>query len=271
MTGATDGVIRLLMTPSIEAIKKSLPFPTLQPFIYYLEDHQGYVNCLHFSSSGTQFITGSWDGTVRLWYFCGAKWESRVFDTYSDEGRAAGEGRKVTMVSFADRDNLVVAATSKPSAIYVFDSVKGNLIRKLDFHLSDIQILSCHPIYDTLLLSASYDGRVAMWDLSTGKQTFSFQANCKFLDGAFSPSGTMFCIGDDLGRIAVFASGICPDNFSSAPECQFMPSDWIEPIFSENGTVIDPLYQVRFTIKISCLKLNHRGPITQFLRNEPFH
>lgn len=180
VTGATDGIIRLLATPSKEDVDRGLSFPSLQPYVYYLEDHQGYVNCLHFSAKGIEFITGSWDGTVRLWSFEEERWAAKVFDTSSDAVRERQKGRKVTMVSFADRDALIIAAVKAPVAIVVFSKASGNVLHELCYHSSDVQILTCHPLNDNLLLSAGYDGKVALWDLKSGRTIFSTFAVIKY-------------------------------------------------------------------------------------------
>lgn len=173
ITGATDGVIRLLHTPSREDVLNGLPFPTLQPYVYYLEEHEGYVNSLHFSLDGTEFLTGSWDGTVRLWNYSNGSWTGTVYDTISPSEKASfPKGKKVTMVSFANKDQLIVAAINHSFSIIVFEKESRRLIQAHKFHTSDIQILTCHPIHDHIILSASYDGRVALWNTRSGKQIF---------------------------------------------------------------------------------------------------
>lgn len=192
VTGSTDGILRLLKTPSKEEVARGSPLATLQPYIYYLEDHEGYVNCLHYASDGKSLLTGSWDGTVRLWTF-NANVNSWTSESYSTELIApitSRRGRKITMVSFANSDQLIVTAVNELFAIVVFDKKMKSILFDIRWHTQDIQILSCHPTNDRILLSASYDGSVAIWDIPTGTRLFEYRTNCRFLDGSFSPSGT---------------------------------------------------------------------------------
>ncbi len=50
-------------------------------------------------------------------------------------------------------------------------------------------------------------------------------------------------LADDLGRISIFGSGISPDTYSLAPDCQLLLQDWMEPVFDESRTPIDPIAQ----------------------------
>lgn len=96
-----------------------------------------------------------------------------MYDTSSDRERDRQKGRKVTMVSFAGRDSLIVAAVKAPVSILIFSRATGEILHQLDYHSADVQILTCHPLNDNILLSAGYDGKAALWDLKTGKLIFS--------------------------------------------------------------------------------------------------
>jgi len=117
------------------------------------------------------------------------------------------------------------------------------LLHTLRHHKVDIQILLCHPIQERILVSASYDGSVVFWDLITGKQLglHKSRGNCKYLDGAFSPSGNFLALTDDIGRVSLFAWGTSPDAYARAPDVQLLPSDWMDPVFDENGHPVDPI------------------------------
>lgn len=196
VTGSTDGILRLLKTPSKEEVARGSPLATLQPYVYYLEDHEGYVNCLHYSTDGKSLLTGSWDGTIRCWSFNDLvnSWVSESFSSETVAPITNRRGRKVTMVSFADSDRLVLAAVNELFSILVFDKVTKRLVHDLRWHTQDIQILSCHPTNDRILLSASYDGSIAIWDVPSGIRLFEYRTNCRFLDGSFSPTGIFFCL-----------------------------------------------------------------------------
>lgn len=245
VVGSTDGIIRLLRTPSREEIARGLQFYTYQPYVYFLEDHEGYVNCLHFSQDGSELATAAWDGTVRLWKFDDLvnAWVSRPFSSLQVRPEMSRKGRKVTMVSFARNDQMVLAAVNELNSVLVFAKESGELLRELKYHTLDIQVLSVHPINDRIIMTASYDGSVAVWDIDTGRRLFEQRTTCKFLDGAFSPSGDYFALTDDLGRISLFAHGISEDTYAMAPDVQLLLSDWMDPVFDENRVPIDPIAQ----------------------------
>lgn len=83
------------------------------------------------------------------------------------------KGRKVTMVSFADHDSLIVAAVKAPVSVIIFSKATGSILHKLCYHSADVQILTCHPLKDTILLTAGYDGKAALWDVKNGRLVFS--------------------------------------------------------------------------------------------------
>lgn len=245
ITGATDGVVRLLRTPSFDEVKRGSAFPTLQPYVYHLEEHEGSINCMAYSADATSFLTGSWDGTVRLWSFDGNvnNWVSRPYSTLTAGRFSSRKGRKVTMVSFANGDEYIAAAVNELFAVLIFDRHTGRTVHTLQYHSTDIQIVQCHPQNDRILLTASYDGSVALWNVVTGRQLFSHRSTCRFLDGTFSPSGDFFALTDDLGRATLYACGVSGDSFALAPECQFLVSDWLDPTFDESRMPVDPIAQ----------------------------
>jgi hypothetical protein len=147
------------------------------------------------------------------------------------------------MVSFACSDQLVLAAVNEVFSILVFAKESGELLRELKYHTLDIQIVACHPANDKIIMSASYDGSVAVWNVESGRRLFGHRTNCKFLDGAFSPSGDYFALTDDLGRISLFAYGVSADTYSLAPDVQLLFSDWMDAVFDENRVPIDPIAQ----------------------------
>jgi len=122
VTGATDGIIRLLHTPTRDEIARGDSFPILyQPYVWFLDEHEGYVNCVHFSKDGRELLTAGWDGQVRLWVYSGPAhaWVSRSFSSVGVAPQMGRRGRKVTMVSFACDDQLIVFAVNELFAILV--------------------------------------------------------------------------------------------------------------------------------------------------------
>lgn len=70
VVGSTDGNIRMFLVPPVSNFKeRDYIFPMEYPFFQVLEEHEGYVTSIHNSHDGKMFITGSSDGTARIWRF----------------------------------------------------------------------------------------------------------------------------------------------------------------------------------------------------------
>ncbi len=260
LTGATDGIVRLFKVPEVTDIRSTAQTPTLMPFVQYLEDHEGYVNSVHFGVDGTKFVTSSWDGCIRQWTYDSGPtaqksgWRSTPFDTSTILGQSAdsavpGRPRKVTIVTYCNNDESFVAAVNQSFELILFVGGGGPPERPqrqvvLPFHQGEVYILTTHPIDDRIVLSAGCDGRAALWDMVEGRRFFDFYLeNTRFLDGSFSQDGAMFSLVDDLGRVSLFGTGISPDAYADARPSQFFPTDWNDLIFDADHNALDAVTQ----------------------------
>lgn len=252
ITGATDGIVRLFSTPDVAAIKSGLQPSILLPHVQYLEEHEGYVNSVHFCNRGTEFVTSSWDGCVRRWSYDGDNkktWTSDAYSTASVLGESCdvlvpGRPRKVTIVTYCCGDEKILAAINQSFELILFDTHKTKPALSLRYHQAEVFILTSNPIDDRIVLSAGCDGQAALWDTQTGRMIFEYRMeNCRFLDGGFSQNGTMFALVDDLGRVSVFGCGISADSYSDAPTSQFFPTDWNELVFDGQRNAVDATTQ----------------------------
>lgn len=245
ITGATDGIVRLFAVPDAADIRAGIQPSITLPYVQYLEDHEGYVNSIYFSSRGTEFLTSSSDGTVRQWKYHEKSWRSEVFNTSRGGGTiGTGRPRKVTIVTYCNNDESIVAAVNQGFELVLFDTNQDRPAIPLHFHRGEVYILTTSPADDRIVLSAGCDGQVALWNMQTGQRIFEFHLeNTRFLDGGFSSNGNMFVLVDDLGRFSVFGCGISPDTFALAPPSQFFPTDWNELIYDAQRNTIDAVTQ----------------------------
>ncbi|XP_030333398.1 bromodomain and WD repeat-containing protein 1 isoform X2 [Strigops habroptila] len=124
-TGSTDHVIRMYFFGS-ETPEK----------IAELESHADKVDSIQFSNSGDRFISGSRDGTARIWRFEQAEWRSILLDmsdrlpgdTCSEEDKFMKP--KVTMIAWNQNDNYVVTAVNN-HLLKVWNSCTGQLLHDL--------------------------------------------------------------------------------------------------------------------------------------------
>lgn len=258
ITGATDGVVRLISVPEAALIKSAAAPPLCMPYMLYLEDHEGYVNSVHWSSCGTRFVTSAWDGCVREWT-CGAtggggegggqSWRSEAFSTSavlgaSQDDVVPGRPRKVTIVSYCSGDQSILCAVNQSFELILFDRARRRPARIMRYHEADVFILTSNPVDDRIVLSAGCDGKAAIWFAPTGERLFDFcLKNTRFLDGGFSQDGSKFALVDDMGRLSLFGHGTSPEAFAAAPASQFFPTDWNELLFDSQRSVVDAITQ----------------------------
>lgn len=85
--------------------------------------------------------------------------------------------------------------------------------RKIDLNeKSDVYVLEFHPSLPHILLSASYDGSVCLWDIKKNTLLKKFEnKHGRSLDGCFSPLGFHFVTAHKDGTFTIY--GI--DNFDN--------------------------------------------------------
>ena len=143
--------MRLIKVPQLAEIKANKQPVIALPFVYFLEDHQGYVNSVHYRSDGCRLVTSSWDGCVREWWYSQnqdssnptatsgneSHWTSRSYDTAAVLGGSMdemvlGRPRKVTIVTYCCGDTAVVCAINQTFELVffpLFPIIHGNCIQ----------------------------------------------------------------------------------------------------------------------------------------------
>lgn len=121
VVGSSDGNIRMFYTPSVqEFMREGFTFPTQFPHFQVLDEHEGYVTSVHFCNDGKKFVTGSSDGTARVWSFDMNEfvWKSRLLCVYK---HASSDKRiKVNMITFSSNgDFIMTSSTDKALRVFV--------------------------------------------------------------------------------------------------------------------------------------------------------
>uniref|UniRef100_A0A8C9F7K3 Bromodomain and WD repeat domain containing 1 n=1 Tax=Pavo cristatus TaxID=9049 RepID=A0A8C9F7K3_PAVCR len=184
-TGSTDHVIRMYYFGS-ETPER----------IAELESHADKVDSIQFSNSGDRFISGSRDGTARIWRYEEAEWRSILLD-------------------MSDR----LPGWVKYSLFYLLHEIRKlqELIKRcLDLeegHADEVFVLETHPFDSRIMLSAGHDGNIFIWDITKGTKTKHYfnmiegQGHGAVFDCKFSPDGQHFACTDSHGHLLIFGFG----------------------------------------------------------------
>ena len=171
------------------------------------ELHEDRVESIQWCNTPNElrFISGSRDGTARIWTYANQRWKTLVLNMRTGDNQepskrtekattsssrsgssrsanvqdsndaSAGQANNaeqekklkgVTMVSWSLDDSIVVTAVSDWT-LKAWDSHLGSLLYTLAGHENDIFVLEPHPYALNLLLTAAHDGQVIVWDLDT--------------------------------------------------------------------------------------------------------
>lgn len=146
-----------------------------------------FFYCLAFSPDGTGFLTGSDDGTVRLWNLQGRELKRFKASTTS-----------VYTVAFS-RDGERVLAGYADGSSFVWD-LEGNELAKLQGYLDRIGYAGFSPD-GTKVITYAWDDNTYLWDLQ-GAELKKWRGHMASVNAvAFSPDGTRVLTGS-LDRTA---------------------------------------------------------------------
>ncbi|KAG9348519.1 hypothetical protein JZ751_002255 [Albula glossodonta] len=239
-TGSTDHIIRIyyLGCGTPEKISE-------------LDAHMDKVDSIQFCHSGERFVSGSRDGTARIWALKQHhQWRSIQLDMSArlpgSEPQTEEESffkSKVTMVSWDRHDNMVITAVNN-HLLKVWNSYTGQLLHILKGHEAEVFVLEPHPFDPRVMLSAGHDGNIFIWDLFRGTKTQHYfnmiegQGHGAVFDCKFSPEGQRFACTDSHGHLLVFGFGSSKP-YEKLPDQVFFHTDYRPLIRDSNGFVLD--------------------------------
>lgn len=239
VSGSTDHIIR---------IYQMAPGPPER--IAELDVHNDHVDSIQFSHKGDRFLSGSRDGTARIWYFHRSAWKhilvdvsKRLPDSPMVEESVRALKPRVTMVGWDLWDQHVVTAVND-NTLKVWEAATGNLSLVLSGHQDEVFVLEAHPTDPHILLSAGHDGYVILWDLRIGEKIVSFynslegQGHGAVFDCKFSSDGLKFACTDSHGHLCIFGYG-SSDRYNQVPSEQFFHTDYRPLIRDSNNYVLD--------------------------------
>ncbi|XP_059824809.1 bromodomain and WD repeat-containing protein 1-like isoform X3 [Hypanus sabinus] len=236
--GSSDHVIRIYYLGSGTPEK-----------ISELESHVDKVDSIQFSNNGDRFVSGSRDGTARIWQYQSQEWRSLLLDMSAKLPGDACPGDdkitklKVTMVAWDRHDNTVITAVNNHT-LKVWDSYSGQLLHILMGHEDEVFVLEPHPFDSRIILSAGHDGNIFIWDITKGTKSHHYfnmiegQGHGAVFDCKFSPDGQHFACTDSHGHLLIFGFG-CSKLYEKIPEQMFFHTDYRPLIRDGNNFVLD--------------------------------
>lgn len=203
---------------TLEAVFASLSYEA--PWLQMLAGHADYVNSVAFSPDGATLVSGSDDGTVRLWDV--ASGEARVLE---------GHDGYVNGVAFSP-DGSQVASASDDYTVRLWDVASGELLTIFPTESDDLSSVAFSPD-GTKVAAGSYN--LWIWDTTANDILASVSLDGDYaLDVAFSPDGATVATGNENGTIQLWdvASGTLTQTFEGH-------TDYVRAVaWSPDGTQI---------------------------------
>ena len=140
--------------------------------------HTKGVFSVAFSPDSKCILSGSWDGTLKLWNLNAGK-EIRTF---------SGHTSLVSSVAFSP-DGKFVLSGSNDNTLKLWDIETGKEIRTFLGHTYAVSSVAFSPD-GKFALSGSYDNTLKLWDMNSGKEVRSFSGHTDWITSVvFSPDG----------------------------------------------------------------------------------
>jgi len=241
-TGSADHHVRVYLIDS-----KDGPVQMMEE-----KAHSDRVDSIQWGNSPQlHFISGSKDGTARLWEYRAGHWKNEVLRMVAEDGRTAihnkekdtEEPLRVTMVSWNSNDTRVITAVSD-STLCIWDPDSYKMIARLKGHKDEVYVLEPHPSRPEFLLSGAHDGYLIIWDISTKEKLFQYFNSTDghgygaVYDAKWAPDSLNIAASDSHGHVLFFGM-TSKQSYEACPIEMFFHTDYRPLLRDANHHVVD--------------------------------
>lgn len=232
-TGSVDHHVRVYCMEGKEGPSKVLE----------QEAHTERVDSIQWSNTPRlRFVSGSKDGTARIWSFRAGCWNSSVLKATASDGRTVifnkekkcEEPLRVTMVNWSCDDLHVITAVSDCS-LCVWTAEDGQLLHRLVSHKDEVYVLEPHPTFPNILMSGAHDGNLIIWDMAKSRVLFQHhnsiepQGHGAIYDAKWCPDHLNIAASDSHGHVLFFSPNSKEaqgQDYTKCPEEMFFHTDY---------------------------------------------
>uniref|UniRef100_A0A4W4GK95 Small ribosomal subunit protein RACK1 n=1 Tax=Electrophorus electricus TaxID=8005 RepID=A0A4W4GK95_ELEEL len=162
-----------------------------------LRGHSHFVSDVVISSDGQFALSGSWDGTLRLWDLTTP---AKLFETTADPVRSSGayltdEGHTewVSCVRFSpNSSNPIIVSCGWDKLVKVWNLANCKLKTNHIGHTGFLNTVTVSPD-GSLCASGGKDGQAMLWDLNEGKHLYTLDGGDTINALCFSPNRYWLC------------------------------------------------------------------------------
>jgi WD40 repeat protein/serine/threonine protein kinase len=157
--------------------------------------HERWVRSVAVTPDGKYVVSGSWDGTVRVWDLAAAQ-----------EVRRFGHWGVVWSVAVTPDGKYVVSGSSDKT-VCLWDLATGQAVRRFTGHEWGVSSVAVTPD-GKYVVSGSGDKTVRLWDVATGKEVRRFTGHAGWVTSvAVTPDGRYVVSGSHDKTVRVWYIG----------------------------------------------------------------
>ena len=186
-----------------------------------------YTPFISFIADGKTLVTGSSDGTIKLWDLT----SNPPLGTIRLSAILKDKGRSIWRWAFTP-DAKLVATVDRYGKIVLWNGLTGHMVAKFEGHAKSISAAEFSPDGRFLVTASERDGIVKLWNVASSQQQLSFQAKHIIKSVRFSQDGRKLAI-EGGGKISLW------DLSTVREQTSFRVEPGIESLrFSTDGSIL---------------------------------